>query len=297
MEVIVGKTAGFCYGVKNAVDKATNELENSKNVCCLGEIVHNKNVVKSLEVQGMNFIEDLDGNKNLYKTIIRAHGIPKEVYKRAKESNIELIDLTCPKVLKIHKIVSEYANKDYFIFVIGNKEHPETLGTISFCGKNSCIIEQEEDISKAIKNLKKSNKSNLLVVVQTTFSIEKFNNYVGTINCKINNNINIEVINTICNATKVRQEETEQISKQVEYMIIIGGKNSSNTKKLYEISCKKCSKVICIEDSSEINISDFENIKTVGVMAGASTPQSSIDNVVNLLLQPTVNALAIGNFE
>lgn len=283
MEIIVGKNAGFCYGVKNAVDNATKELENNENVCCLGEIVHNSKVVKDLEEKGMKFIDNLSENTDKSKTIIRAHGVPKYIYEEAEKNGIELVDLTCPKVLKIHKIVSEYADKDYFIFLVGNKVHPETLGTASFCGENSCVIEIEEDIDNAIDKLNKSNKKNLLVVVQTTFSMEKFNKYIEHIKSNIGDNINLEVINTICNATKIRQEETEEMSKLVDFMIIIGGKNSSNTKKLYEISCKNCEKVICIEDKSEINLTELDGVNKVGVMAGASTPQKSVDEVVELL--------------
>ena len=283
MEVIVGKTAGFCYGVKNAVDNATAEIEKNEMVCCLGEIVHNSKVVKDLEDKGMIFIDDLSENKEKNKTIIRAHGVPKEIYTKAEQEGIELVDLTCPKVLKIHKIVSEYAEKGYFIFLIGNKVHPETLGTASYCGDNSYVIEQEDDITDAINKLNESGKENLLVVVQTTFSMEKFDKYIEHIKSNIGESINLEVINTICNATKIRQEETEEMSKQVDYMIIIGGKNSSNTKKLYEISCQNCAKVICIEDKSEIDLSELEGVNKVGIMAGASTPQKSVDEVVELL--------------
>ena len=283
MEIIVGKTAGFCYGVKNAVDNATKELESNDKVCCLGEIVHNSKVVKELEDKGMKFIEDLSENTEKCKTIIRAHGVPKEIYKKAEQEGIELVDLTCPKVLKIHKIVSEYANKDYFIFLVGNKIHPETLGTASFCGENSYVIEHEEDIDTAIEKLNESGKKDLLVVVQTTFSMEKFDKYIEHIKTNIDGSINLEVINTICNATKIRQEETAEMSKKVDYMIIIGGKNSSNTKKLYEISCQNCKKVICIEDYTEIDIKELAGVKSVGIMAGASTPQKSVDEVVDLL--------------
>ena len=283
MEIIVGKTAGFCYGVKNAVDNATAEIEKNEMVCCLGEIVHNSKVVKELEDKGMVFIDDLSENKERNKTIIRAHGVPKEIYTKAEQEGIELVDLTCPKVLKIHKIVSEYAEKGYFIFLIGNKIHPETLGTASYCGDNSYVIEQEDDITDAINKLNESSKKNLLVVVQTTFSMEKFDKYIDYIKSNISESINLEVINTICNATKIRQEETEEMSKKVDYMIIIGGKNSSNTKKLYEISCQNCSKVICIEDKSEIDLSELEGVNKVGIMAGASTPQKSVDEVVELL--------------
>ena len=284
MEIIIGKTAGFCYGVKNAVEKSIEELKKDSHVCCLGEIVHNKNVVKDLEQKGMKFIDKLEENKEKVKTIIRAHGVTKNVYEDANNNNIKLIDLTCPKVLKIHKIVSDYNKKDYYIFVIGTKLHPETVGTESFCGEFFSVIEEQSDIKKSIENFKNSQKKHLLIIVQTTFSLNKFINLVNTIKDDLKNtDKNIEVINTICNATKLRQEETEQISKKVEYMIIIGGKNSSNTKKLYEISKANCVQAICIEDYKELNFNELKNKNTIGIMAGASTPQKSIDEVVEFL--------------
>lgn len=284
MEIIVGKTAGFCYGVKNAVDNASVELEKNEKVCCLGEIVHNSNVVKSLESKGMIIIDELSQNADKYKTIVRAHGVSKKIYDEAKEHGIELIDLTCPNVLKIHKIVSEHVQNGFFIFVIGNKNHPETIGTIGFCNDNYIVIENEEDITCAVNSIKDSGIKDLLIVVQTTFSVDKFERYINIIKDLTKTNaINIVVMNTICNATRIRQEETDKISKQVEFMIIIGGKNSSNTKKLYDIASKNCKNTICIEDAKDINISDVKDCETVGIMAGASTPQSSIDEVIELL--------------
>lgn len=284
MEIIVGKTAGFCYGVKNAVEKSIEELKKEKSVYCLGEIVHNQSVVRNLEDMGMKFIEDLDENTNKKKTVIRAHGVSKEIYNKANNNNIELIDLTCPNVLKIHKIVSEHKENDYYIFLIGTKSHPETIGTAGFCGENFSIVEVEEDIENAIEKLNESRKKKLLVVVQTTFSMEKFLCFSDEIKKSLNKKIeDIKIVNTICNATKARQEETEKISKKVDYMIIIGGKNSSNTKKLYEIAKKNCQNTICIENYEEINLEDIDGKEILGIMAGASTPQSSIDEVINIL--------------
>ena len=284
MEIIIGKTAGFCYGVKNAVEKSIDELKKDEKICCLGEIVHNSKVVKKLENMGMNVIDKLDENTSKCKTIIRAHGVSKSVYNEAKKNNIDLIDLTCPNVLKIHKIISEYQEKNYFIFLIGTKSHPETVGTAGFCGDNFSIIEQKEDIENAIKLLKDTGLKKLVAVVQTTYSLEKFLEFTLIIKEKLSEKMeNIEIINTICNATKARQEETEIISKKVEYMIIIGGKNSSNTKKLYEIASKNCKETVSIEDKSELDISEISFKKTIGIMAGASTPQDSIDEVVELL--------------
>ena len=281
MEYLVGKTAGFCYGVKNAVEKTKQSIQKEGDpICCLGELVHNSEVIRNLKNKGVCFIDNLQQNPQKYKTIIRAHGVPKEVYKKAEENKIELIDLTCPKVLKIHKIVSEYNQKNYYIFLIGSKVHPEVIGTASFCGKDVNIIENYDDINIAIDNFKKSNRKKAAIVVQTTFSIEKFNKIVNNIKEKVEN---VEVINTICNATKIRQEETAEISKKVDYMIIIGGKNSSNTKKLYEISKRNCNETICVESSQEIDVQKLKNKKIIGIMAGASTPQISIENVINLV--------------
>lgn len=284
MEIVVGKTAGFCYGVKNAVDKSEEELKNGNRICCLGEIVHNNKVVKKLEEKGIKFIDSLEENTKKDKTIIRAHGISKSVYELAEKMGIELLDLTCPNVLKIHKVVSEHEQNGYFIMVIGNKNHPEILGTIGFCGENYCVIESDIEIKESVRKFRESNKQNLLIIVQTTFSLEKFNKYIKIIKAEINDkNKNIEICNSICNATRIRQEETEKISKDVDYMIIIGGKNSSNTKKLYEIASENCPNVVCIEDADEINKKSLQHVNIVGVMAGASTPQDSIKEVVNLL--------------
>lgn len=283
MEYIVGKTAGFCYGVKNAVEKSEKALENEKPIYCLGEIVHNKNVVKDLENKGIIFIDNLKQNLEKRKTIIRAHGIAKEVYTQADKMGVDLIDLTCPKVLKIHKIVSEYNEKEYYIFLVGSKKHPEIIGTASFCWDDVSIIENIDDINISIDNFKKSNRKKLAIVVQTTFSLQKFTEIIESIKKKFENFENIEVVNTICNATKIRQEETEELSKKVDCMIIVGGKNSSNTKKLYEISKKNCSNTICVEDANEIDKSFFKYGNIVGIMAGASTPQSSINSVVKMV--------------
>lgn len=281
MDYIIGKTAGFCYGVKNAVDKATEEIKKEDCMYCLGEIVHNKNVVKDFENKGMIFIDNLEQNTENKKTIIRAHGVTKEIYEQAIKKEIQLVDLTCPKVLKIHKIVSEYRDKDYYIFLIGVKKHPEIIGTESFCGKNVYVIEKCEDIENAIKKFKNSQKEKLLIVAQTTFSISEFIKITELIESRVNKKI--EIINTICNATKVRQEETNQISKKVDHMIVIGGKNSSNTKKLYEIAKKNCEDTICIESCNEINLDNLKGKRLVGIMAGASTPQSCIDELIKLV--------------
>lgn len=278
MEIVLGKTAGFCYGVKNAVSNAEEKLKEYKNLYCLGELVHNVQVIKKLENLGLKIIEELDNSDN--KVIIRAHGIAKEIYNKAKQMNIELLDFTCPKVSKIHDIAQEYSDNGYYVFLIGGRKHPETLGTISFCGENSYIIEEEKQIMEGINLLEKSNIKNLLIIVQTTFSIEKFNKFIEIIKENVGEDIKIDIKNTICSATKIRQEETEKISKDVDCMIIIGGKNSSNTKKLYDIAKRNCINTFIIETKDEIEKEQIENFDKIGIMAGASTPMESINEVI-----------------
>ena len=277
MKVILGKTAGFCYGVDRAVKGAEEEIKSGQQIYCLGEIVHNKNVVKSLEEKGIKFIENIDEAKG--KTIIRAHGVAKEVYEKASKMQIELVDLTCPSVLKIHKIAEEYANKGYYIVLIGNENHPEVIGTISFAGKNSNILENETQIDETIQKIKSSKITDVLIISQTTYSSKKYDEISQDLQSKLGKEINIEIKKTICASTELRQKETEEIAKQVEIMIIVGDKKSSNTNKLYNISCEYCKKVIFAKNADEINKKDFVGIQKVGIMAGASTPKEDIDEV------------------
>lgn len=278
MEIIIGKTAGFCYGVRNAVTKTEEKLKEYKDINCLGELVHNGEVIKKLENMGLKTIENIEEADK--RVIIRAHGIPKETYKKAEELGLQVFDFTCPSVLNTHTIAEKYAKRGYFIFFVGNKKHPETVGTVSFCGRNYFVVENQEDIAEGIKRLQQSKLNKLFVLAQTTFSLEKFNNYIDIIGNKIDKNINMEFKNTICNATKIRQEETEKLSKEVQCMIIIGGKNSSNTKKLYEIAKENCKDTFIVETKDELNIDELRKFNLFGIMAGASTPDESIDNVV-----------------
>ena len=282
MEIILGKKSGFCYGVQNAVEKAETEVVNSKEtIYCLGELVHNKTVTNNLENKGLVFIENLEQAKG--KTIIRAHGIEKEVYEDAKKRNVELIDLTCPNVLKIHNLANEFSEKGYYIILIGKKDHPETIGTISFCGENSKLISDLNEVEQVIIDIERANLKKVLVISQTTYSLKKFDDIVKEISNKISKNIKVEVMNTICLATELRQKETDEISKQAEIMIVVGGKNSSNTTKLYEICLSNCKNVIHIEDEKELELEKISKHNKVGIVAGASTPKSTINKIVSIL--------------
>lgn len=247
-----------------------------------GELIHNKIVTNELKGKGIKFIDNLDFTSD--NVILRAHGVAKDIYRYMEQNNITFFDYTCPNVLNIHKIAEEYAKKNYYIFLIGDSKHPENIGTISFCTENSFIIDDETYIEKAVQNFNKSNTKKLFVIAQTTFSIKTFNNIVDKIKEKIDKDIEFVVKNTICNATEIRQKETEEISKNVEYMIIIGGKNSSNTKKLYDIASANCSNAVCVETKDELNLEEISKYNVIGIMAGASTPESSIEEVKQELL-------------
>lgn len=283
MEIILGKTAGFCFGVKKAVEGAIQEKNRTKEpIFCLGDIVHNTQVIKKLEGLGIKCIKTIEEANGT--VLIRAHGIPKEVYHVAKKMNVKIQDFTCPNVLKIHKVAEEFNNEGYFIFLLGNKNHPENIGTLSHCGKNYYIFEKEEELDKAIQAFEKSKRKKLLLISQTTFALEKFHKIVETLRQNVKNDINLVVKNTICKSTELRQKETQELSKKVDSMIVIGGRNSSNTNKLYEISKEHCKNTMLVENVAELEKLEIKaNVKKIGIMAGASTPRESIEEIIMFL--------------
>lgn len=281
MEIIVGKNAGFCFGVERAVEGTLNEVKNSnKKIYCLGELVHNGEVINKIEKSGIVVVSNIDEIKeDNIKLIIRAHGVDRKIYEKARQSGMEIIDFTCPFVSKIHDIVWEYKEKGYYIFLIGNSVHPEIIGTKSYCGDNYTIINDINGIEEGIDKLLKSGIKDLLVISQTTFSTNKFDIIENIIKERLNNKLNIVIKKTICNATEVRQKETEELSKEVDLMIVIGGKNSSNTRKLYDIA-RQYTNSLLIEAADEIDVKRISNYNKIGIMAGASTPQFSIDLLI-----------------
>lgn len=283
MEVVVGKLAGFCPGVDNTVKKAREYLEKNKNVYCLGELVHNRQVIEALEEMGMKTVESIEEIPNNSIVIFRAHGEPKYKYDIAKEKNLEIIDLTCGKVVAIHKKV-EREKDDSFIIILGKKKHPEVLGTKGFSGENSYVVESEDDILDAYMEYEKTDIGRVFVVAQTTISSKYFDILAEEIE---KNFIEADVVidKTICNATEIRQKETQEMANKFHTMIIIGGKNSSNTKELAKIAEQNCQKVYLIETVNEIKNIDFSKEESIGIMAGASTPKEAIEEVKEYLLK------------
>ena len=277
MKIIIGKTAGFCYGVRRAVNETKKELENSSEICCLGEIVHNKSVVKDLEERGITFVNDIDECKG--KVIIRAHGESKETYKKLKEKGIEIKDLTCPKVLKTHELAEEYIKHNYFIVLIGVQGHPESIGTLSFCGENSYLLQDKSNIKEMVDKINESKLKDILILAQTTYNSKKFDDIVEEIKKELNGK-NIKVKKTICEATKIRQNETTKIAKEVDVMIIVGDKKSSNTNKLYDISKEFCKRTFFVQTAEELDLNELKNAEKIGIMAGASTQEEDIAKII-----------------
>ena len=278
MNVIIGKTSGFCNGVSYTVKTAEEAIKNEK-IYCLGEIVHNERVINDLEKNGMITIKNIDEAPNNSKVIIRAHGELKETYDKALQKNIDILDLTCGKIKAIRVKISKRVD-DHFIVIIGKKEHPESLGVLSFSGNNSLIIEDFEDIDKNIEIINGSSMNKIYIVSQTTFNADKYDKLVDYLKSLTEKDIIID--KTICDATSKRQNETKELSKKVNTMIIVGGRKSSNTKELELIAKEYCNNVLLVQNKDDINI---ENIigKNVGIMAGASTPNVVVDEIVDKL--------------
>ncbi|MBZ2173794.1 bifunctional 4-hydroxy-3-methylbut-2-enyl diphosphate reductase/30S ribosomal protein S1 [Schnuerera sp. xch1] len=275
MKIYLAKNAGYCFGVKRAVEIAEKTIEESKdvNVSSLGPLTHNPQVVNKFSEKGLRVIDKID-NLDGDKIIIRSHGIPYNIQKKIEDSNIELIDCTCPYVKSIHKKVEEYNKKGYQVIIVGDRNHPEVIGINGWCNNEAIVVNSEEDAINII------NYDKICVVSQTTNTLEKFEKLSNIISNKGNE---VKIFNTICNATNKRQTACKELASNVEAMIVIGGYNSSNTNKLVEISKKYCDNVYHIEVSKDLPLQDLLKFNKIGVTAGASTPDWIIKEVVNTM--------------
>ena len=275
MEFIIAKNAGFCFGVKRAIDETYKILNTSdKKIYSIGSLIHNEIVINELYKKGLVEINSIDDIKKLHneKVIIRTHGIEKDIYELLKNNGNDIIDLTCPFVAKIHNIVKEYSDMGYKVLVIGDKKHPEVKGIVSY-GKDVSAIFSEKDI----KDLDLSSNLQILVVFQTTTNATFAEKLVDILRDFY---YNIKVINTICNTTIDRQDEVASLAKTLDVMFIIGSKKSSNTMKLYDISNMYCKNTYILSDKSDLINIKLKNDAKVGVCAGASTPQYLIEEIL-----------------
>ena len=278
MEVIRAKTAGFCFGVKRAVDTVYEQLKTASDdaIYTYGPIIHNEEVVKDMKKKGVIVLQNEAELNELTKgtVIIRSHGVEKAIYGKLNEKGIKIVDATCPFVKKIHNIVQKESTQGRYIIIIGNPQHPEVEGIRGWSGKKVSVVQNKEDIDKL--TIPKNEK--ICVVSQTTFNYNKFKELVEIISKK---SYDVSVLNTICNATKERQTEAQHIAEVVDAMIVIGDKHSSNTQKLFEICGNACKDTYYIQTLDDLDMNQLGSVETVGITAGASTPNNIIEEVQN----------------
>ena len=279
MRVELAKTAGFCFGVKRAVETVYKQVEEYKDkpIYTYGPIIHNEEVIKDMKTRGVEVLHTPEELRELKEgiVIIRSHGVPRYIQEILDENGITCVDATCPFVKKIHRIVSEESQKGSYIVIIGSSVHPEVEGIKGWAGEQVSVIQTVDEA----KNFELENKTQKVCIVsQTTFNYNKFKELVE-IMCKKGYDIN--VLNTICSATKERQEEALSIAKRVDAMIVIGDKHSSNTQKLFEICSNACADTYYIQTLGDLDMNQLRSVETVGITAGASTPKNIIEEVQN----------------
>ncbi len=269
MDITVAKKAGFCFGVKRAID-ITFDLakEGKKGVFTYGPLIHNPQVVDKLKDEGIHTVETLT-SPDIKTIIIRTHGVSPEVYVETTKMGYNVIDATCPFVKKAQNFTQSLRDEGYQVLIIGDRDHPEVRGLIGFAGPDVVVTDNAEHLP----HLKKK----VGIIVQTTQSFEIFKEVVQEV---ISSAREVKIHNTICDSTSQRVTETRDLARRVDLIIIVGGKNSANTNQLVKLSGDVCAKVYHIETSGEIKESWFSDVQEVGITGGASTPQWLIDEVV-----------------
>lgn len=282
MEVITAKSAGFCFGVKRAVEQVYEQIGLGKQIYTYGPIIHNEEVVRDLEQKGVKVIDSVGELKLIEEgtIIIRSHGVSREIYEQIEKQGLECVDATCPFVRRIHKIVEKESRDGKHIIVVGNKSHPEVEGIIGWSKTETSVIESEQEANCFTDDEKNGifKTEDICIVSQTTFNYNKFKDIVEIF---LKKGYNVNVVNTICNATQERQTEAKEIASQVEAMIVVGGTHSSNTKKLFEICKRECENTYFIQTLDDLHLELPKAVGPVGITAGASTPNNIIEEVQN----------------
>ena len=278
MKITTAKTAGFCFGVKRAVETVYKQVKEcqDKKIYTYGPIIHNEEVVKDMKDKGVEVINNEEELKKLTSgvVIIRSHGVPKRIHTLLEERGIQCVDATCPFVKKIHGIVEKESREGKHIIIIGDAKHPEVQGIQGWSESEVTVIKTEEEA----RAFSVPSDTEICIVSQTTFNYNKFKYLVEII---FEKNYNVSVLNTICSATKERQTEAESIAKEVDVMIVIGDKHSSNTQKLFEICHSACKDTYYIQTFDDLDVNQLKSVQTVGITAGASTPNNIIEEVQN----------------
>ncbi len=279
MEIILATSAGFCFGVKRAVEQVYKQIESGKKIYTYGHIIHNDQVVNQFEKKGVEVIKSLEELDNIRDgvVIIRSHGVGKDVFDILKKNNVECVDATCPYVRKIQKLVEKESSLGNQIVIIGDKNHPEVQGIIGWSVTPPIVILNDEEANALELEADLAGKQ-LYIVAQTTFNHKKFQDLVEIF---LKKGYDTNVANTICNATHERQTEAAVIAEQVDAMIVIGGTQSSNTRKLYEICKGICENTYYIQTLDDLHLDLPKSVRLVGITAGASTPNNIIEEVQN----------------
>ncbi len=276
MKVRVAETAGFCFGVKRAVDRVYQLAQETKGpIYTLGPVIHNEVVVEDLEKKGVHTLNGIQELEHLEKgsiVVIRSHGVGREVYEKIHSLGLQCVDVTCPFVLKIHRIVERESSRGREILIFGDNCHPEVQGICGWCTSPAFVVSNQEELVNFMGKLHEK----LCTVSQTTFNYNKFKDLVEILAEKSYDNI---VLNTICDATERRQQEAGAIASEVDTMLVIGGKQSSNTQKLYEICRRECGNTYYIQTLVDLDSEMFRSSSCVGITAGASTPNKIIEEV------------------
>lgn len=275
MEILAAKSMGFCFGVKRAVETVYGQIGKG-DIYTYGAIVNNEEVVEELRRQGVRVIEDREELQKIEKgtIIIRAHGVARDIYEQIEKQGLSIVDATCPFVKRIHGIVEEESKKGRQIVVIGNPGHPEVEGIVGWSRTPAIVMDTPEEA----ENFVPAEGKEVCIVSQTTFNYNKFHYIVEIFKKKV---YNVTVANTICNATEERQREAKEIAASVDVMIVIGGRHSSNTRKLYEICRKECPQTYFIQTLDDLHLERPKAVSLVGITAGASTPNKIIEEVQN----------------
>ncbi len=298
MEIKVAKHAGFCFGVKKAIEIAEEVAQNNAKTYVLGQLVHNEKVIKDLQNKGIIFVGSINDIPQNAVTVLRAHGEPGTTYQILEQKSItkgnSLHDATCPLVTLVHNVAIKLKNNGYEVILFGKKNHPEAIGTsYHLKGKDTFIIENSEDYDSLVEYVNKNNSQKVAIISQTTMSVYGYKKMIENINNVINEKFveiplsmkNLDVkhgfVDTICNPTKQRQSDTEEIAKESDVVIVVGGKNSSNSKELYA-KCKEFGvEAYFVQSEEQLQKEWFVGKEKIGITAGASTPDYLIKDIVN----------------
>lgn len=273
MEVTRAEHSGFCFGVRQAIEKTMEQIEQndgSRRIFTCGQLIHNADVTEDLAAKGVGIISAPEEAEPGDIVIVRSHGEAMDFFVRAERQGLTLVDATCPFVTKIHNLVRKAADEKKDIIIVGDKNHPEVQGINGWCDNNAFIANSPEDAEKF-------SGSKAFVVCQTTLNEKTLEQVTEVLH---NNNVEIEVENTICHATKERQQAAFELSKNVDAMVVIGGRNSSNARKLFEICKKNCNKSYFVENIEDLPLKELQKCNRIGVAAGASTPERVIKEVI-----------------